>query len=192
MFSLPRVIGWKFLGCIVCTIRCVLLAVSWVIRSLFIILLTQSDRLKCLGCNVCTIRYVLLAVLWVIRSLFIVLFPQSDRVEGLRCNVCTIRFVVLAVAWVIRSLFIVLFTQSDRVEVFRVYCLYYSLCSLGCVVGNKVIIHCSLYPEGSGGGFRSNVCIIRCVVLAASWVIRSLLIVLFTQRDRVEGLGCNV
>ena len=41
-------------------------------------------------------------------------------------------------------------------------------------------------------GLGCNVSTIGCVVLAVSWVIRSLFIVLFTQRDRVEGLGCNV
>ena len=126
---------------------------------------------------------------WVIRSLFIILLTQSDRLKCLGCNVCTIPCVVLAVSWVIKSLFIVLFTQSDRVEVFRVYCLYYSLCSHGCVVGNKVINHCSLYPEGSGGSGKGVMFTLFAVLSwLVSWVIRSLFIVLFTQRDRVEGL----
>ena len=33
----------KCLGCNVCSIRCVVLSVSWVIRSLFIVLFTQRD-----------------------------------------------------------------------------------------------------------------------------------------------------
>ena len=72
------------LGCNVYTIRCVVLAVSWVIRSLFIVLFTQRDRVEGLGGNVCTIRCVVLAVSWVIRSLFIVLFTQRDRVAVFR------------------------------------------------------------------------------------------------------------
>ena len=32
------------LGCNVCTIRCNVFAVSWVIRSFFIVLFTQGDR----------------------------------------------------------------------------------------------------------------------------------------------------
>ena len=32
------------LGCNVCTIRCVVLAMSWVIRSLFVVLFTKRDR----------------------------------------------------------------------------------------------------------------------------------------------------
>ena len=64
--------------------RCVVLAVSWVIRSLFIVLFTQRDHVEGLGCNVCSIRCVVLPVSWVIRSLFIVLFTQRDRVEVFR------------------------------------------------------------------------------------------------------------
>ena len=60
------------------------LAVSWVIRSLFIVLFTQSDRVEGLGCNVCTIRCVALAVSWVIRSSFIVLLTQRDWVAAFR------------------------------------------------------------------------------------------------------------
>ena len=71
-------------GCNVCTIRCVVLAVSWVIRSLFIVLFTQSDRVEGLGCNICTIRCVALAVSWVIRSSFIALLTQRDRVAVFR------------------------------------------------------------------------------------------------------------
>ena len=62
------------LGCNVCTIRCIVLAVSWVMRSFFIVLFTQRDRVQGLGCNVCTISCVVLAMSWVIRSLFVVLF----------------------------------------------------------------------------------------------------------------------
>ena len=62
MFSLPKGIGWQCLGCNVCTIACVVLAVSWVIRSLFIVLFTQSDRVEGLGCNICAIRCIALAV----------------------------------------------------------------------------------------------------------------------------------
>ena len=71
-------------GCNVCTIRCVVLAVSWVMRSLFIVLFTERDRVQGLGCNVCTISCVVLAMSWVIRSLFVVLFTQRDRVAVFR------------------------------------------------------------------------------------------------------------
>ena len=72
------------LGCNVFTIRCVVLAVSWVMRSLFNVLFTQRDRVQGLGCKVCTISCVVLAMSWVIRSLFVVLFTQRDRVAVFR------------------------------------------------------------------------------------------------------------
>ena len=72
------------LGCNVCTISCVVLAMSWVIRSLCVVLFTQSNRVEGLGCNVCTIGCVVLVVSWVIRFLFIVLFTQRDRVAVFR------------------------------------------------------------------------------------------------------------
>ena len=52
-------------------------------------------------------------------------------------------------------------------------------------MGNKtlyiVLFTQSYWVEGLG----CNVCTIRCVFLAVSWVIKSLFIVIFTQRDRV-------
>ena len=53
-------------------------------------------------------------------------------------------------------------------------------------MGNKVFIHCFFFSQRDWVKcLGCNICNIRCVALAVSWVIRSSFIVLLNQRDRV-------